>query len=169
MKLKEIYKPIQFKGYSTYEEQKTDANGWIYPEMDLGLCDDYVSDPTLSPGTYIDGRYVGITPPWKNMYPTDASFNNPNGLSNPTSSNISTINPPQSAPNIGDDESNARSIGRLKIYSRFSEDYLQRAQASITSAIGNNETGCLLVRPNGTNLTQVYKKHNVAVSIFLYR
>ena len=44
--------------------------------MDLGLCDDFVSNPTLSPGTYVDSRYVGITPPWKSLYPTDASFNN---------------------------------------------------------------------------------------------
>ena len=89
MKLKEIYKPIQFKGYNTWAEQKTDVNGWIYPEMDLGICNDYSSNPILSPGTYVAGRYVGITPPWKTSYPPDASFNNPNGLSNPKESDKS--------------------------------------------------------------------------------
>ena len=120
------------------------------------------------PGTYVAGRYVGITPPWKTSYPPDASFNNPNGLSNPTSSNINTICPPQSDTGIGDDEPSSRSIGRLKIYSRYSQDYFTRANTSIKNAIGDNEVGNSLFQVNGNVFDATLSKTN-NVAAYPYR
>ena len=58
---------------------------------------------------------------------------------------MNTICPPQSNEGIGDDEQSARSIGRLKIYSRYADDYLNRANNSLKNAIGDNEVGVELI------------------------
>lgn len=151
----ENYIPIQYPGYNNWTQQKNDPYGWLF-DFDLGITNDFLSNPSLvgPSGEYVDTRYVPLQTSWQNQYPSSATvFGSGTGF--PTA----TICPPISNKVIGDDETSALPLGHIKLYTRFQQDWLERA----TAAKHPDEEGCSFLKNNIKPSTALSEKYNVAV------
>ena len=151
----ENYIPIQYSGFNNWTQQKNDPYGWLF-DFDLGITNDFISNPTLvgPSGEYVNTRYVPLQTSWQTQYPNSATV-----FGSGTAFDTATICPPISNRVIGDDETSALPLGHIKLYTRFQQDWYERA----TAAKHLNEVDCSFLKNNIKPSTALSEQYNVAV------